>query len=237
MLPALGAIGGFFSSVGSAVGGGISAAAGAISSAAGTVVIPTGVITSGGAAGTVTGITAGQIAGGLALAGTAATGAGSAISQGRALSGAYEYNAMVMEENAKRATAEAEYNRQQKLRKLRGVLGSQRASYGAAGLVAGTGSALDLAMDTQSQGDLEAAWIEYNGRAQSESYLAQANSYRRAASTATKQGWVNAGLTILGTAASAGLGSSFSSSLGKIGNITKMSGGFDTSAFASTMIA
>ncbi len=233
------AVGSGIAGAASAIGGAASGAAGAIGGWMSSVVIPTGVITSGGAASTVTGITGAQLAGGLLIGGTAIAGGANAIAQGNALAGTYAYNAAVMEENAKRATAEAEYNRQQKLRQLRGVMGNQRAAFGSAGIIGGTGSALDIAMDTQAQGDLEAAWIEYNGKATAGNYLAQANQSRVQASTARKQGWVNAGLTILGTAATSGLGGKFTSSLGgnNAGNITRMSGGFNTSPFNSTMIA
>ena len=181
------------------------------------------------------GAAVGSLVGGGLLVGGAIAGGVSAINQGNALAGTYAYNAAVMEENAKRATAESEYNRQQKLRQLRGIMGSQRAAFGSAGVIGGTGSALDIAMDTQSQGELEAAWIDYNGKANANNYLAQANQNRIQASTASKQGYMNAGLTLLGTAASAGLGGNFASSLGS--NSTKMSGGFNTSPMGATMTA
>ena len=124
--------------------------------------------------------------------GSAVFGGINAAQQANAQNAQMEYNAQVAENNAKNAQAEADYARAQgwrnaneKRRETALLIGAQRAKMGASGAVAGSGSFLDVEMNTREQGELDAMALAQEGdmaawraELQRDNYLSSANMSR-----------------------------------------------------------
>lgn len=137
----------------------------------------------------------------------AATGLFSAVSgagQAGAQNAMLEYNAKVAENNAKIKENEASYARAQAMRnaaenrkKTAALIGAQRAKMGASGAVVGSGSFLDLTMNTAEQGAMDAMALLQEGDLQAWRHEIEAGNFRTQA-----QGYrgskANAGSTLAG---------------------------------------
>lgn len=146
--------------------------------------------------------------------GSAVFGGMNAMSQANAQNAQMEYNAKIAENNARNAQAEADYARAQgwrnaneKRRETALLIGAQRAKMGASGAVAGSGSFLDVELDTKEQGELDAMALAQEGdmaawraELQRDNYLQNANMSR--ASKVSTSGAMWGGL--LGGAANVG---------------------------------
>lgn len=138
---------------------------------------------------------------------TAASLALTALSTGAAMYGQYqqskaqnaaaEYNARLAERNAKQAELEAQYaldvgkveENKQRLQ-TKQLLGAQRAASASGGLLADSGSNLDLNLDTAGFGELDALTIRNNAakdawgiRQNAQNYIGQANLSRMSKSS------------------------------------------------------
>lgn len=165
------------------------------------------------------GYTGAQVFGGAAIlgsvAGTAVSGATS-IAAGYAQQEAAEYNATLMEYNAtianQQAVQRAELGRQEELRQRRrvsGLIGQQRATFGATGAVVDTGSTLGVIEDTAYLGEQDAMSIRYNSAVdvwalnnKSSNYAAQSNLQRSQGANAVASGYMGAGASLLSGASS-----------------------------------
>lgn len=153
----------------------------------------------------------------LAIAGTAATVIGTAVSaygavqQGNAQSAARNYqaavdrnNAQVAEWNAERAKDISDTKVQAQMRAGTLRLSAQRAALGAAGVELDSGSALDVQGSTAGQTALDAQQTDYQGqltqygyRTQGANFQAQAGLDTMAAQNASTSGFEAAGGTLL----------------------------------------
>lgn len=119
---------------------------------------------------------------------------------------AADYNAQIMERNAKAAEEKAAYEAEAEASRLRRVIGSQRAAAGASGYQM-TGSILDLQEDTTIQGTMEQMAILYGGQLQKQNFEAEAAGSRFQGQAAYRQGVTGAMGTLLsGGAQSAYMG-------------------------------
>jgi hypothetical protein len=168
----------------------------------------------------------GTAASGITLAGaaTAATvasgaiGAYGAIQSGQAQKKQARYQSAVERNNSQIATWQAQdatqrgqiEEQRQRLATAR-LRGSQRAAMASNGIEVGSGSPLDVLMDTAQLGELDALTIRSNAereaygfRSQSGNLMAQAGLTQMAGRSAQTGSYVSAGSTLLSTAATAG---------------------------------
>lgn len=127
-----------------------------------------------------------------------------------------EYQSQVAANNAATAEMEAKYAEQQgernaeaQRRKTAIMVGAQRARMGASGVVADTGSFLDIELDTVRMGELDALALRDEGqlaawrsRVQGSNYRAQSQLY----SMSKTDPLLSAGGTLLSSAGTIGLG-------------------------------
>lgn len=127
--------------------------------------------------------------GGLVSSGVAAIGA---ISQGNAEAAANEQNAKNLEASAKitrqQGSARAERIRAQ----ARALQAEQRAALGESGLIAGTGTNLDLVKDTAANLELDAMTEQYNADMDALGLTNQAALSRQAGKAASTSGYYSA---------------------------------------------
>lgn len=136
--------------------------------------------------------------------------------QANAANAQAEYQSQVAANNAKTAEMEAQYAEQQgernaeaQRRKTAIMIGAQRARMGASGVVADTGSFLDLSLDTAKMGELDAMALQEEGelaawraRAQGTNYRAQSTLYGASKTSP----WASATGTLLSGLGHAGMG-------------------------------
>jgi hypothetical protein len=156
----------------------------------------------------------------LSLAATAASGvmaAGGAVAQGRAQKKQAAYQAQVERNNAQIATWQAadavqrgRIEEQNQRLKVARIAGSQRAGFASSGVELGSGSPLDVLMDTAQLGELDALTIRSNAEreaygytTQSSNLTAQSGLTRMAGRNAQTAGYISAGSTLLSTAGTA----------------------------------
>ena len=108
----------------------------------------------------------------------------------------HEYNAAVQENNAIIAEQNAQYEADKHDDNLRRLMASQRSSYSSSG-VTSTGSALDVALDTVTQGEMDKMAILYGGDIKAEGAKASAVSQRMAGDAAIQEGKSKVGATLL----------------------------------------
>lgn len=135
-------------------------------------------------------------------------------------------NAKLAEEDARQARREGYENKLKKRQEVAGLIGTQRAQQGASGALADSGSFMDTILDSVDKGEADAMKMEqqgfdsayqkdleaYNYKNQANQLQAQARDYRN-----SKASGLTAGLTLLGSAASAG-----SNWYGKSGTVKKL---------------
>lgn len=169
--------------------------------------------------------TTAAVIGGVAVAGTIAGIAGSAVgavssySQGKQQQAMYNYQAKVAQENAEIANKNAAQERQtgieearlQRMKALQAV-GSQQAAMAANGMDISQGTSLDIIEDTAAMGELDALQIQTNYEKKALAYEQQANNYTNQANldyisgknayTSGKVGAITSGLNGLSKASS-----------------------------------
>src|SRR3990167_7885773 len=104
------------------------------------------------------------IAGAFALLSAAVT-AYSSYAQGQAASQAARYNARVAEQQAESARQAAAADAETRRRQLDRVLGTQRARYGASGVIPSEGSPLLVMMESEEEAALDVARVRHGGAA------------------------------------------------------------------------
>lgn len=168
-----------------------------------------------GAIGGVAGLsgTAAVVGGGAMVASAAgsAVGAVTSIQSGIAAQEAAEYNADMMKYNADIADQQAIQRqkagdlelRQQRAR-VAGLIGTQRAGFGASGAVVDTGSPLALIEDTEYLGEQDAITLQHNTALdvwgmnnKSAQFSSRASLYKSQGSNAVSQGYLGAGSSLL----------------------------------------
>lgn len=145
-------------------------------------------------------------------------GAGGAIMQGQAQAKQAKYQSAVERNNAKIAGWQADdatkrgqiEEQRQRLATAR-LRGAQRAGMAANGVEIDSGSPLDILMDTQQLGELDALTIRSNAereaygfRSQQGNLMAQAGLTQMAGRNAQTAGYISAGSTLLSSAATTG---------------------------------
>ena len=128
----------------------------------------------------------------------------SQIRQGQQAEAVGRYNARVAEQQATSARQAAAADAETKRRQLDRILGSQRARYGASGVIASEGSPLLVMMQSEEEAALDVARVRYGGTAQSYGLEAEAQLQRRQGRALKRQSYLSASGTFLqglGTAA------------------------------------
>jgi len=147
---------------------------------------------------------------GLISIGVGALGSGmSAFGQyqsGQAQKGAYDYNARIAEQEAGVARAGAAREEEIHRTKLKRLMGTQKALYGAAGVDIASGSPLLTLMSTAEEGEREAEYIRYGGEVSATEKLNEARLARYYGKQTYKAGVIGAGSTFLTGLGQAGLG-------------------------------
>lgn len=138
----------------------------------------------------------------------------SGIQQNRALSqqaDAAQYNAGLSENQATQAFASGVQRESAQRRSAAQTLGEQRAAFGASGVDANSGSALDVQLQSTRNAELDALQTRYEGILTGQNYqqqaamgVYQADTLRSSASNARNSSYVTAAGNLLG-----GLGSAY----------------------------
>ena len=143
------------------------------------------------------------IALGVGLAGTTLSSVGQ-IQAGRAQKAGYDYNAKVNEADAVAARASAAREEEVHREKLKRLMGTQKAVFGAAG-VEMEGSPLLILMNTAAEGEREAEFIKYGGEVEATKSLNEARLNRLYGRTVAKSGIIGGASTFLTGLGQAGL--------------------------------
>jgi hypothetical protein len=106
--------------------------------------------------------------------------------------GVDEFNARVYEGQATDAVARGKDTENRFRQQIKGLIGSQRASYAAQGIDVSDGSALDVQMDTARQGQLDALTIRTNAAREAWGFNVQAKGFRLQADNTRKLGKLQA---------------------------------------------
>jgi hypothetical protein len=116
----------------------------------------------------------------------------------------YAENADLAEKEATEAMRRGTFDEYRYRGQAEGVLGAQRAAYGASGVAGGTGSAADVEFGSRVAIEQDAAAIRFNARNEEYGKKIEAYNYRRgvgplnkAAGAATAAGLFGAGSTLL----------------------------------------
>lgn len=110
---------------------------------------------------------------------------------------------------------------------IRGMIGSQRAGFGASGLDVGTGSAVDVQADTAYWGEIDALTIRVNASREAWGYKVTAEDYRRQAASTRRLGALEAANTravARANALSARLGGTYAAQAGTTGAAATIAG-------------
>jgi hypothetical protein len=145
---------------------------------------------------------AGYIAAGAAVV-SAGVGAYSAYASGENAKETADYNAKVQENaalDAQQRGAVAAAEHQQKVRRM---IATQAATASANGVMANTGTPLDMIVDTAGMGKLDALRLLNNAGRESSGYRGQSDLLKIQGENSQLAGQLNAGASILGGAASA----------------------------------
>lgn len=116
---------------------------------------------------------------------------------------ALEYNAKVAERNAQMAKDQADYEAKRQGSKMARLNASQRVAYLASGVMIDDGTAMDVMIDTTTQGEMDRLAILYGGDVESVNYRSQAASARMEAAAVKTAGMYRGFSTLLGGAGSA----------------------------------
>ena len=134
---------------------------------------------------------------------------------GQAQKSAYDYNARVAESEAGVAKEGAAREEEIHRLKLKRMLGTQRALYGAAGVDITSGSPLLTMMSTAEEGEREAEFIKYGGEVEATRALNEGKMQRFYGKQASKTGKIGAGSTFFTGLGQAGLGYAGMKGIGK----------------------
>lgn len=100
-----------------------------------------------------------------------------AKTEGRYQQQQFETNARLADIQAKDAIKRGDKESANHMKKVRAMIGSQRAKMAAQGIDANSGSALDIQMDTAIYGSMDAQTIKNNAWREAWGYRVQANDY------------------------------------------------------------
>jgi hypothetical protein len=103
-----------------------------------------------------------------------------------------EYNARLAESRARDAIFRGRETETRFRTDIRGLIGAQRASYGAQGVDVSDGSSLEVQMDTAYQGELDALTIRTNAARESWGFRVEAENERMQATAIRKLGKLQA---------------------------------------------
>lgn len=142
-------------------------------------------------------------AGAMAIGGLSS--AGASIAQGTQASAIANYNAALLSQRADQAEAEARARADMDARLGARRLGATGAAFGASGVVANTGSALDVMADQATENALQVALDIYHGNVEATGLRTQANLTRMGGYAASDAGYAQAGRTLLSTGLSLGM--------------------------------
>jgi len=134
-------------------------------------------------------------------AAAAGTTAYSQVQQGKAQEKAAEENVKIAEANAKAQQEKAAYDEEVHRERVKKILKSQRALYGASG-VDMEGSPMMVQADTMEQGELDALAIRRGGDVAAAEQRSMARLYKMQGKAALKQGYYSAGGSLLGAGSS-----------------------------------
>lgn len=123
------------------------------------------------------------------LAGTAVSAYGT-YQGGQDKKKAYEYNARVAQAEGAMARQRAEREEEVHRSKLRRLMGTQRALFAAAGVEIGTGTPLEVMLDTVREGEKEAQYIKWGGETEETRYLNEAQLQRMYGESAGRAGTI-----------------------------------------------
>ena len=137
----------------------------------------------------------------LMIVGTAVTAYGQ-YQAGKDKQAALDYNASIEERNAQVRLEKAEYDANQKDKKTRRVIASQRVAFAAGGFTI-AGTALDTLRDSATQGEMDRMAIMYGGEMDAENSRNQAELNRMEGKAAARAGKYAAAGTVLSGAGSA----------------------------------
>jgi hypothetical protein len=99
-----------------------------------------------------------------------------------------EYNAAVMQVQAKDARVRGELEVHRYRTKVRGIVGEQRAGFAAAGVDVGFGSAVDVQADAAYLGELDALTARTNAAREAWGFEVEATDLRKQAAITRKEG-------------------------------------------------
>ena len=128
----------------------------------------------------------------------------SAIRQGQQAEAVGRYNARVAEQQATSARQAAAADAETKRRQLDRILGSQRARYGASGVIASEGSPLLVMMQSEEEAALDVARVRYGGEAQGYGLESEARLQRFQGRQARRQSYLGATAALLTGVSGAG---------------------------------
>ena len=131
------------------------------------------------------------IAGVVAAVLSAAVTAYSSYAQGQAASQAARYNARVAEQQAESARQAAAADAETRRRQLDRVLGTQRARYGASGVIPSEGSPLLVMMESEEEAALDVARVRHGGAAAAHGLGLESTILRRQSAQARRQGYLS----------------------------------------------
>lgn len=147
------------------------------------------------------GLIAAGVGGGLQAAGSIKAGR-AAKKAGEQEAQLREYNAQVAELNAQDALERGVIDEGRFRAHVRGVVGSQRTGFAGQGVDVASGSALDVQLDAEYLGELDAMQIRQNAMRESWGYKVEAHSLRLGAQQAREAGKAQATAAYLGAAGS-----------------------------------
>lgn len=121
----------------------------------------------------------------------------SQIRQGQTAEATGRYNARVAEQQAESARQAAAADAETKRRQFDRLLGTQRARYGASGVIGSEGSPLLVMMQSEEEAALDVARVRYGGEAQAFGLEAEARLQRAAGRQARRESYLGATGAIL----------------------------------------
>jgi hypothetical protein len=133
------------------------------------------------------------------LVGSTALSAVGSLQQGMATATALEHNAAVADQEAANERMKSDFEARQQRRRVRRLMGSQRAAYGRSGVTA-SGTPLDVLADTAGEAELERLVILRNGEVAAIGFENKAAGLRSQAGAARTAGIIGAAATIAGGA-------------------------------------
>jgi hypothetical protein len=144
------------------------------------------------------------VLGGIALAGAATSAAGQ-YQQGKAASKSMEYNAQVSEQQAAQIEQGAELDVMKQARNAKRMAGAQRAGYAASGVVGGTGTPLDVELESAAEAEMDMMITRWNGKVGASRAKSQAAYERMQGANYMSEGKSKATSTLLQGATQFGL--------------------------------